>query len=263
MQMEIEENVVIEEAPEAEVPRVIDRSGEPVIEFENVVKNYYLYKSGRERFKAMFTGNRGVRQHPALGGVSFKIYAGESVGFIGRNGAGKSTILKMITGVSYPTSGDVTVRGKVAALLELTAGFSPEMTGRENITMKGYLLGLTDADIAEIEDDIINFADLGEYIDQPVLTYSSGMKMRLGFAININIHPDILVVDEALSVGDSRFRKKCRKAIKALIDTGVTVLFVSHSADALKSTCERAIYLKDGGVEFDGTVDAGALQRRH
>ena len=116
--------------------------------------------------------------------------------------------MKMITGVSYPTSGDVTVRGKVAALLELTAGFSPEMTGRENITMKGYLLGLTDADIAEIEDDIINFADLGEYIDQPVLTYSSGMKMRLGFAININIHPDILVVDEALSVGDSRFRKK-------------------------------------------------------
>lgn len=260
MQMEIEENVVIEEAPEVETPRVIDRSGEPVIEFENVVKNYYLYKSGRERFKAMFTGNRGVRQHPALGGVSFKIYAGESVGFIGRNGAGKSTILKMITGVSYPTSGDVTVRGKVAALLELTAGFSPEMTGRENITMKGYLLGLTDDDIAEIEDDIINFADLGEYIDQPVLTYSSGMKMRLGFAININIHPDILVVDEALSVGDSRFRKKCRKAIKALIDTGVTVLFVSHSADALKSTCDRAIYLKDGGVEFDGTVDE-ALER--
>ena len=231
-----------------------DYSAEPAVEFENVKKKYYLYKSDKARFKAMFTGNKGVKQHSALNGVSFKIYPGESVGFIGRNGAGKSTVLKMITGVSYPTEGDVTVRGKVAALLELTAGFYPDMSGRENIYMKGYLLGLTDEDIFEIEEDVIDFADLGEYIDQPVRTYSSGMKMRLGFAININIRPDVLVVDEALSVGDSRFRKKCTASIQELIKQGVTVLFVSHSPSALLSTCSRAIYLKDGGVAFDGDI---------
>lgn len=209
MQMEIEENVVIEKLPRSKL-RVIDRSGEPVIEFENVVK---ITISTRAAESALRRCSRVIGEcaSTALGGVSFKIYAGESVGFIGRNGAGKSTILKMITGVSYPTSGDVTVRGKVAALLEPDGGLFARDDGQENITMKGYLLGLTDDDIAEIEDDIINFADLGEYIDQPVLTYSSGMKMRLGFAININIHPDILVVDEALSVGDSRFRKNAAR----------------------------------------------------
>lgn len=231
-----------------------DYSAEPAVEFEDVVKSYYLYKSDKARFKAMFTGNRGVAQHPALNGVSFKIHPGESVGFIGRNGAGKSTILKLITGVSFPTSGDITVRGKVAAMLELTAGFAPDMTGRENIYMKGLLLGLEEEDINEIEDDVIDFAELDEYIDQPVRTYSSGMKMRLGFAININIKPDILVIDEALSVGDSRFKKKCRLAIKDLIRTGVTVLFVSHSTEALTTTCNRAIYLKNGKVEYDGSV---------
>lgn len=235
----------------------IDYEAEPAVEFENVTKKYYLYKSDKQRFKAMFTGNRKIPRHPALENVSFKIYPGESVGFIGRNGAGKSTVLKMITGVSFPDSGDITVRGKVAALLELTAGFSPEMTGRENIYMKGCLLGLSDSQVREIEDDVIDFAELGEYIDQPVRTYSSGMKTRLGFAININIHPDILVIDEAMSVGDAKFKKKCRKSIMKLISQGVTVLFVSHSADALLSTCNRAIYLKNGSVEFDGSVVDG------
>ena len=187
--------------------------------------------------------------------VSFKIYPGESVGIIGKNGAGKSTILKMITGVSFPNSGTITVRGKVAALLELTAGFSLDMTGMENIYLKGYLLGLNDDQIKEIEQDIIDFADLGEYIDQPVRTYSSGMKMRLGFAININIKPDILVVDEALSVGDADFQKKCRDKINDVISTGVTVLFVSHSRKAIEETCTRAIFLKDGKVQVDGTVE--------
>ena len=185
--------------------------------------------------------------------MSFKIYPGESVGIIGKNGAGKSTILKMITGVSFPNSGTITVRGKVAALLELTAGFSLDMTGMENIYLKGYLLGLNDDQIKEIEQDIIDFADLGEYIDQPVRTYSSGMKMRLGFAININ--PDILVVDEALSVGDADFQKKCRDKINDVISTGVTVLFVSHSRKAIEETCTRAIFLKDGKVQVDGTVE--------
>ena len=188
--------------------------------------------------------------------MSFKIYPGESVGIIGKNGAGKSTILKMITGVSFPNSGTITVRGKVAALLwSLQQAFSLDMTGMENIYLKGYLLGLNDDQIKEIEQDIIDFADLGEYIDQPVRTYSSGMKMRLGFAININIKPDILVVDEALSVGDADFQKKCRDKINDVIATGVTVLFVSHSRKAIEETCTRAIFLKDGKVQVDGTVE--------
>ncbi|WP_294407726.1 ABC transporter ATP-binding protein [uncultured Ruminococcus sp.] len=228
---------------------------QPIIEFKDVKKEYLLYKNEKQRFKAIFTKNKGVKRHSALKGISFKIYPGESVGIIGKNGAGKSTILKMITGVSFPTDGEVIVRGKVAALLELTAGFSPDMTGMENIYLKGYLLGLTDEEIKEIEPNIIEFADLGEYIDQPVRTYSSGMKMRLGFAININIRPDILVVDEALSVGDAEFKKKCRQKINDLIESGVTVLFVSHSKDAVQETCSRAIFLKDGMVKVDGTVE--------
>lgn len=228
---------------------------QPIIEFKDVKKEYFLYKNEKARFKAIFTKNKGVKKHPALKGVSFKIYPGESVGIIGKNGAGKSTILKMITGVSFPSSGEITVKGKVAALLELTAGFSQDMTGLENIYLKGYLLGLSDEEIKAIEQDIIDFADLGEYIEQPVRTYSSGMKMRLGFAININIKPDILVIDEALSVGDADFKKKCRQKINDVIKQGVTVLFVSHSMDAIKETCTRAIFLKDGKVKVDGTVD--------
>ena len=146
------------------------------------------------------------------------------------------------------------VRGRVAALLELTAGFSNEMTGRENIYLKGYLLGLKDKEIKGMEDRVVEFADLGEYIDQPVRTYSSGMKMRLGFAININIEPDILVVDEALSVGDASFKKKCKNKIKDLIKSDVTVLFVSHSKDSVEEICTRAIYLKSGTVVCDGKV---------
>ena len=160
----------------------------------------------------------------------------------------------MITGVSFATSGNIKVRGKVAALLELTAGFSNDMTGRENIYLKCYLLGLEKSDIRQIEDSIIEFAALGEYIDQPVRTYSSGMKMRLGFAININIKPDILVIDEALSVGDAQFRKKCENKIKELRNTGITVLFVSHSMNAINDTCDRAIYLSGGKIEYDGNV---------
>lgn len=227
---------------------------EAVIKFDNVSKEYFLYKNDKARFKAIFTNNKGVKRHQALKGISFEIHKGESVGIIGRNGAGKSTLLKMITGVSFATSGKITVNGKVAALLELTAGFSNDMTGRENIHLKCYLLGLDNEEIKQIEDSIIEFANLGEYIDQPVRTYSSGMKMRLGFAININIKPDILVIDEALSVGDAQFRKKCENKIKELRNSGITVLFVSHSVNSVNDTCERAIYLCDGKIEYDGSV---------
>ncbi len=229
------------------------QEGEPIITFRNVTKVYTLYRNSREQFKALFINSKKYKRHKALDGVSFTINKGESVALVGRNGAGKSTVLKMITGVAFPTSGEVQVKGRVAALLELTAGFSPDMTGRENISFKCYVLGLDDKEIQEIEQKVIDFADLGDYIDQPVRTYSSGMKMRLGFAININTNPDILVIDEALSVGDAAFKKKCKEKIKEMISKDITVLYVSHSRD-IQEICQRCIYLQKGQVLFDGTM---------
>lgn len=223
-----------------------------IITFKNVSKTYILYKNDQARFKALFIKPRNPKTNKALNNVSFEIRRGESVGIVGDNGAGKSTLLKMITGVAFPDEGDIVVNGKVAALLELTAGFSLEMTGRENIYLKGYILGLEDDYIKQIEENIIDFAELGDYIDQPVRTYSSGMKMRLGFAINVNIEPDVLVVDEALAVGDASFKKKCKEKIKEIIGAGTTVLYVSHSADSVREICPRSIYLRKGTVIFDG-----------
>lgn len=228
---------------------------EPIITFKNVSKTYILYKNDQARFKALFIKPRNPKTNCALNNVSFQIYRGESVGIVGDNGAGKSTLLKMITGVAFPDDGDIIVDGKVAALLELTAGFSLEMTGRENIYLKGYILGLEDDYIKEIEENIIEFAQLGDYIDQPVRTYSSGMKMRLGFAINVNIEPDVLVVDEALAVGDASFKRKCKDKIKEIMSNGTTVLYVSHSADSVREICPRSIYLRKGTVIFDGPTD--------
>lgn len=228
---------------------------DPIISFNNVSKEYILYKNDGERFKALFKKPKNPKINKALKNVSFDIYPGESIGIIGDNGAGKSTILKMITGVAYPNEGEVTVHGKVAALLELTAGFSMEMTGRENIYLKGYILGLDDAYIRTIEEKIIDFAQLGDYIDQPVRTYSSGMRLRLGFAINVNIEPDILVVDEALSVGDASFKKKCKAKINEIIKSGITVLYVSHNQAGVKELCNRAIFMKKGQLIYDGDVD--------
>lgn len=227
---------------------------QPIISFKNVSKEYTLYKNDRERFRALFLKPKNAKINKALKNVSFDIYSGESIGIIGDNGAGKSTILKMITGVAYPNEGEIEVHGKVAALLELTAGFSMEMTGRENIYLKGYILGLNDEYIRTIEEKIIDFAQLGDYIDQPVRTYSSGMRMRLGFAINVNIEPDILVVDEALSVGDASFKKKCKSKINEIINSGVTVLYVSHNQAGVKELCSRAIFMKKGELIYDGDV---------
>ena len=227
---------------------------QPIISFKNVNKEYILYKNDRERFRALFLKPKNPKINKALKNVSFDIYPGESIGIIGDNGAGKSTILKMITGVAHPDNGEIIVNGKVAALLELTAGFSMEMTGRENIYLKGYILGLEDQYIRTIEEKIIDFAQLGDYIDQPVRTYSSGMRLRLGFAININIEPDILVVDEALAVGDASFKKKCKDKISEIIKSGVTVLYVSHNENSVAEVCNRAIFLKKGQLVFDGDI---------
>ena len=227
-----------------------------VIEFKNVTKIYKLFKSDKQRFKAVFNKKTKYKKKIAVNDLSFQIQQGESVALFGKNGAGKSTILKMITGVTYPTSGEITVDGRVGALLELTAGFDPEFTGRENIFFRGQLFGLTDEEIRELEPAIVEFADLGDYIDQPTRTYSSGMKARLGFAINSSIRPEILIVDEALSVGDNEFKKKCVDRINKIVnEEDVTFLFVTHSTGVAKQFCKRGLVLKQGKLLFDDNID--------
>ncbi len=234
-------------------------SDEVVIRFSNVTKTYNLYKNDRGRLLGVF------KCHPKssfLGSVdaskdlSFEIKRGEAVAFLGRNGAGKSTALKMVTGVVHPSSGEVEVKGRVSALLELTAGFDMQLTGRENIALRGQILGLTKSEIAEIEPAVVDFAELGVYIDQPMRTYSSGMKARLGFAFAVAIDPEILVVDEALSVGDKSFQKKCIARIREImLDENVTVLFVTHASATAKEFCSRGIVLDKGTKVFDGGID--------
>lgn len=228
------------------------------IEINNVSKEYKLYRNDKQRFRAIFSKRVKPTIKRALQNVSFTIEKGEAVALFGHNGAGKSTLLKMITGVIYPTSGEITVNGRVSALLELTAGFDPEFTGRENIYFRGQLMGLTDEEIKELEPAIVEFADIGRYIDQPVRMYSSGMRARLGFAVNANIKPEILIVDEALSVGDRVFRIKCNQKVKEIVESGVTFLFVTHSTNVAKSFCKRGIVMKNGSVVFDGDVEAAA-----
>lgn len=226
-----------------------------IIEFKNVTKIYKLFKNDKKRFVSLFFKNIKVKEKRAVDNVSLKINKGEAVAIFGKNGAGKSTILKMITGVTFPTEGNVTVNGRVSALLELTSGFDQEFTGRENIYLKGQILGLKNKEIKELEQIIIDFAELEEYIDQPVRTYSSGMKARLGFSINVNIKPEILIVDEALSVGDESFKKKCIKKIKEIIlKENVTLLFVTHSTSVAKEFCSRGIVMKQGKIIYDGEI---------
>lgn len=225
-----------------------------IIKLDHVSKTYRLYKNDRRRLLGLFLKNQHYKEFKAINDISFEIRKGESVGLVGRNGAGKSTLLKMITGVCFPDKGEVYVGGLVAALLELTAGFDLEMTGRENIYLRGYVLGLTKSQIADIEEDIVDFSELDDFMDQPVRTYSSGMKARLGFSINVSIHPEILVIDEALSVGDAAFSEKCREKISEKIAEGVTVLFVSHTKERIKEFCTRAILMDKGRILADGTT---------
>lgn len=229
---------------------------EVVIEFKNVCKTYKLFKNSKKRFFSIFSKKVKYTPKRAVDNVSFQIKRGEAVALLGKNGAGKSTILKIITGVVYSTSGEVNVKGRVSALLELTSGFDPEFTGRENIYLKGQILGLDDSEISKLEPKIVKFAELEEYIDQPVRTYSSGMKARLGFSINVNIEPEILIVDEALSVGDEAFKKKCMKKINEIIEKdNVTLLFVTHATGVAKEFCKRGIVMQKGKVICDTNID--------
>ena len=223
------------------------------IKVENLSKVYKIFDKPIDRMKEALNPlkKRYSRDFYALNDVSFTIKKGESVGFIGKNGAGKSTILKILTGVLTPTNGSVTINGKVASLLELGAGFNPEMTGLENIYLNGSLMGYSDIEMDSKVNSIIEFADIGDFINQPVKMYSSGMFARLAFAVNIAVEPDILIVDEALAVGDFMFQYKCIMRMKDLQKKGTTILFVSHSMQQIISTCNRAILLHHGRLIED------------
>ncbi len=231
------------------------------LEVKNIVKEYKLYNSEKDRLKESFNPFKKSyhRQFFALKDVSFDIKKGEKVGIIGANGAGKSTLLKIITEVLKPTSGEVNINGRVAALLELGAGFNQDYTGLENIRLNGTLMGYSEEELEEKTKKIIEFADIGDFIDQPVKTYSSGMFVRLAFATQIFSEPDILIVDEALSVGDIRFQQKCYRAMESLMKDK-TVVLVTHDTAAVTRFCQRAIWINKGQKVYDGEVAEGLKQ---
>ncbi|MBT5749699.1 MAG: ABC transporter ATP-binding protein [Flavobacteriales bacterium] len=220
------------------------------IKVKNVTKVYHLYDKPQDRFKEALHPFRKSYHHDffATNDISFEIKKGETVGIIGKNGAGKSTLLKMITGVLTPTSGDIQVNGKIASLLELGAGFNPEMTGLENIYLNGTLMGFSHQEMEPKIEAILEFADIGEFISQPVKVYSSGMFARLAFSVAINVEPDILIVDEALSVGDARFQSKCIRKMEELAKKGITILVVTHDMQSVNKFCKEVIWLQDGKI---------------
>lgn len=227
------------------------------IQINNLTKIYKIFDKPTDRVKESLNpfGKRYSRDFYALRDVSVSIYKGETIGVIGKNGAGKSTLLKMITGVLTPTSGNITVNGRIASLLELGAGFNPEMTGIENIYFNGTIMGYTKEEMDAKVEEIVDFADIGDFIHQPVKMYSSGMFARLAFAVNVSVKPDILIVDEALSVGDIFFQNKCFKRMENLQKEGVTVLFVSHDMGSIRQLCSKCLWLDQGAPRQYGPVD--------
>ncbi len=226
------------------------------IRVQGLSKCYHIYDRPQDRLKqGLWRGRKQFyREFWALRDVSFEVGKGETVGIIGRNGSGKSTLLQMIAGTLTPTAGAAEVNGRVAALLELGSGFNPDFTGRENVFVNGAVLGLSESEIAARFDEIAAFADIGDFIEQPVKTYSSGMMMRLAFAVSVCVEPDILIIDEVLAVGDMAFQFKCMKRLEQLVQSGVTLLFVSHDIGAVKAFCRRAIYLAKGEVRASGSA---------
>lgn len=243
-------------------------SSEAVMEVRDLVKIYPIYAAPQDRLKQSLlprmrrwlgqSARHYYHEFRALDGVSFEIARGETVALVGRNGSGKSTLLQILCGTLTPTHGTVTVRGRITALLELGAGFNPEFSGRENVFMNGVLLGFTAHEIEARYDDICAFADIGPFVDQPVKTYSSGMYVRLAFALNVMFEPDIMIIDEALAVGDMKFQARCTTALRRIQADGATVLFVSHDMGAVKSLCNRGILLDHGRVQMIGTAAQAA-----
>ncbi|WP_191832905.1 ABC transporter ATP-binding protein [Pseudomonas fluorescens] len=237
-------------------------SSEIAIKVEGLSKCYQIYNTPRDRLKQFilptlqrnsgFKIQQYYREFWALRDISFEVKKGETVGIIGRNGGGKSTLLQLICGTLNPTGGTVQTNGRIAALLELGSGFNPEFTGRENVYLSSALLGLTKEETDARFDDVAAFADIGSFIEQPVKTYSSGMFVRLAFAVNIISQPDIMIVDEALAVGDMSFQAKCMTALRRIQDNGATVLFVSHDIGSIRSLCSKAVYLEKGELKGFG-----------
>jgi ABC-type polysaccharide/polyol phosphate transport system ATPase subunit len=228
------------------------------VEFQGVSKSYAIYEAPGDRLKELLTFNR-LRRHKdfwAVHDVSFDVGRGETFCIVGENGSGKSTLLQMIAGILQPTTGSVTVNGRVSALLELGAGFNPEFTGRDNVYLNGSILGLTTKQIDQRYEEITRFAEIGDFIDQPVKTYSSGMVVRLAFAVAINVDPEILLVDEALAVGDIYFRQRCMRKVHELRSRGITILFVSHAISDVKAIGDRVLWLDHGRM-----VDCGEPAR--
>ncbi len=232
-------------------------SSEIVLKVENIGKRYEIYEAPHHRLlQTLLRGRKQFyKEFWALKDVSFEVKKGETVGIIGRNGCGKSTLLQIIAGTLAPTTGSVSVNGKVAALLELGSGFNPDFTGRENVYMNGAIIGLPRKEMERKFDGIAAFADIGEFIDQPVKIYSSGMFIRLAFAVTLSLNPQILIVDEALSVGDMFFQAKCMLRMKNLIDGGTTILFVSHDMSAIKNLCCKAIFVSEGRIKKVGNTN--------
>lgn len=225
-----------------------------VIEVENLTKIYKIFKDDRERIKGLFLGKKYKRTKLALDNISFKIREQETVAILGKNGAGKSTLSKILTGVTSPTKGRVRIHREITSLLELTTGFDGNYTGRENIYLRAMFMGISKKEIDKHVNEIIEFADIGEYIDVQFKKYSSGMAARLGFAFNSCLNPEILLVDEALSVGDANFSKKCLDKVKEILEKKATFVLVTHDMRTAQEFCKRGIVIHDSKILFDGDI---------
>jgi teichoic acid transport system ATP-binding protein len=232
-------------------------SANPIaVRFDHVSKTYLLYKNDRQRLLGVFSDKIGARKLQASRDLTFTVGRGESIAFLGNNGAGKSTLLRMVAGVTHPDTGAIEVNGRVSALLNLGAGFDALLTGAENLRQRGHVMGLSTKDIDALLPEIIEFSELGDFIDQPLRTYSSGMKARLGFAFVSALEPDILILDEVMGVGDHKFSKKSNARMEEIMSRrGVTILFVTHSTSAARNFCKRGIVLDHGAIVFDGPID--------
>ena len=238
---------------------------DPIIEFKNVSKQFskQKQKTFKEFLPALFLGEKTHDYIKALTDINFEIKRGETIGIIGPNGSGKSTILKLIAGVMHPNSGIVTINGKVSPLIELGAGFHPELSGRENIFLNGAILGLNQKQIQQQFDNIVQFSDLKEFIDEPIKHYSSGMYMRLGFSIAVHCSPEILIIDEILAVGDPPFQQKCLHKMNEFKKNNITIIFVSHELDIVQNFCSRCIYLNKSRIIFDGPPKSAIQKYLH
>lgn len=230
---------------------------EKAIVVKNLSKNFYFFHQDFRILQWLFTKKGYEKERQVLRNISFEVNRGEIVGLIGVNGAGKSTLMKLIAGITYPTSGDVKVNGRVGSLINLSAGFYPDYTGRKNIYYKGTVMGMSKTDIDLIIDDVCDFVDLGEYFDRPMRMYSSGMAARLGFALAVYSRPEVLIIDEVLAVGDKNFQQKSRQKVVEMFQEGKSVIFSSHSDEMIRQFCSRVVYLKDGQIVFNGDVEEG------